>query len=311
MLSIGSRAQVMHGNAKKTSGGLTKSQLKYNKQGKIVSKKASALAKKNNRLVKAGYVTRKGVFGGLPGNENGSGNDNHTPSSFRTPITGHDNTHGVSTEKKRMTIPSIGRYFSTSANASKATQLRKLQNKYANGTMREYDRNHQTRRSINKGIKKMLDKEKDEEKENKKLIDERQKKLTKLHINALNRQDKLQGSQKVKLRIHKIETLSCKPYKNSTLYTIQVQGDMNRYHFKYNDIKSHEMIKYATTNILKSNIVGQTYKTGRKKNSSGGKCIVFKKELQNIMDNELYELIKLASGKYMSTNSNKTPFFPM
>ena len=61
--SIGSRAQVMHGNAKKTSGGLTKSQLKYNKQGKIVSRKASALAKKNNRLVKAGYKTQKGVFG--------------------------------------------------------------------------------------------------------------------------------------------------------------------------------------------------------------------------------------------------------
>ena len=53
--TTGSRAQVMHGTAKKTSGGLTKSQLKYNKQGKIVSKKASALAKKNNRLVKAGY----------------------------------------------------------------------------------------------------------------------------------------------------------------------------------------------------------------------------------------------------------------
>lgn len=60
---IGSRAQVMHGNAKKTSGGLTKTQLKYNKQGKIVSKKASALANKNNRLVKAGYKTHKGVFG--------------------------------------------------------------------------------------------------------------------------------------------------------------------------------------------------------------------------------------------------------
>jgi hypothetical protein len=60
---IGSRAQVMHGTAKKTSGGLTKSQMKYNKQGKIVSKKASALAKKNNRLVKAGYITTKGQFG--------------------------------------------------------------------------------------------------------------------------------------------------------------------------------------------------------------------------------------------------------
>ena len=62
--SVGSRAMVMHGTAKKTSGGLTKSQLKYNKQGKIVSRKASALAKKNNRLVNAGYVTRKGEFGG-------------------------------------------------------------------------------------------------------------------------------------------------------------------------------------------------------------------------------------------------------
>ena len=61
--TTGSRAQVMHGNAKKTSGGLTKAQLKYNKQGKIVSRKASTLATKNNRLVKAGYVTRKGQFG--------------------------------------------------------------------------------------------------------------------------------------------------------------------------------------------------------------------------------------------------------
>ena len=59
--TVGSRAQVMHGTAKKTSGGLTKNQLKYNSSGKIVSKKASALAKKNNRLVKAGFVTRKGM----------------------------------------------------------------------------------------------------------------------------------------------------------------------------------------------------------------------------------------------------------
>jgi len=61
--TTGSRAMVMHGTAKKTSGGLTKSQLKYNIQGKIVSRKASELAKKNNRLVKAGYVTTKGKFG--------------------------------------------------------------------------------------------------------------------------------------------------------------------------------------------------------------------------------------------------------
>ena len=44
--TVGSRAQVMHGNAKKTSGGLTQKDLKYNKHGRIVSKKVSALAKK-------------------------------------------------------------------------------------------------------------------------------------------------------------------------------------------------------------------------------------------------------------------------
>lgn len=63
MKTIGSRAEVMHGKAKKTSGGLQKKHLKYNKRGKIVSKKASKTAKKNNRLVKYGYITKKGVFG--------------------------------------------------------------------------------------------------------------------------------------------------------------------------------------------------------------------------------------------------------
>ena len=42
---IGSRAQVMHGNALKTSGGLRKKDLKYNKSGKIVSRKKSAAGK--------------------------------------------------------------------------------------------------------------------------------------------------------------------------------------------------------------------------------------------------------------------------
>jgi len=63
MYASGTRAQVMHGTASKTPGGLTKDQLKYNKHGRIVSKKRSAKARKDNRLVKAGYVTKKGVFG--------------------------------------------------------------------------------------------------------------------------------------------------------------------------------------------------------------------------------------------------------
>jgi hypothetical protein len=65
MQRIGSRAQVMHGNAKMTGGGLKKKDLKYNKQGKIVSKKMSAMAKKEKRLQKAGYTTKKGQFGAV------------------------------------------------------------------------------------------------------------------------------------------------------------------------------------------------------------------------------------------------------
>ena len=63
MLRVGSRAQVMHGNAKMTGGGLRKNDLTYNKAGKIVSKKMSKMAKKEMRLQKAGYITTKGVFG--------------------------------------------------------------------------------------------------------------------------------------------------------------------------------------------------------------------------------------------------------
>ena len=63
MQRVGSRAQVMHGNAKMTGGGLKKKDLKYNKQGKIVSKKMSQRAKKEKRLQKAGYTTVKGQFG--------------------------------------------------------------------------------------------------------------------------------------------------------------------------------------------------------------------------------------------------------
>jgi len=39
MKTIGSKVAVWHGNAMRTSGGLTKSDLMKNKRGKIVSKK--------------------------------------------------------------------------------------------------------------------------------------------------------------------------------------------------------------------------------------------------------------------------------
>jgi hypothetical protein len=49
---IGSRAEVMHGTAHHTSGGLTKKNLKYNKYGRIVSIKKSKTAKKTGLLKK-------------------------------------------------------------------------------------------------------------------------------------------------------------------------------------------------------------------------------------------------------------------
>jgi hypothetical protein len=53
----------MHGTAEKTSGGLTKSNLKYNKWGRIVSRRKSSQAKKTRRLQKAGFIAKKGEFG--------------------------------------------------------------------------------------------------------------------------------------------------------------------------------------------------------------------------------------------------------
>lgn len=47
--AVGSRAQVFHGTAKHTSGGLKQDDL-FRKNGRIVSKKASAAAKKNRNL---------------------------------------------------------------------------------------------------------------------------------------------------------------------------------------------------------------------------------------------------------------------
>ena len=61
--TTGTRAQVWHGTAKKTSGGLTKTALMMNKHGRIVSRKKHNTAKREKRLVKAGFLTKKGQFG--------------------------------------------------------------------------------------------------------------------------------------------------------------------------------------------------------------------------------------------------------
>lgn len=61
--TFGSRAEVFHGNAKKTTGGLMKKDLMKNKHGEIVSKKKHQTAKKEKRLEKHGYFAKKGAFG--------------------------------------------------------------------------------------------------------------------------------------------------------------------------------------------------------------------------------------------------------
>jgi hypothetical protein len=63
MKTFGSRAEVWHGTAKKTSGGLEKKNLLKNKHGEIVSRKKHNTAKKEKRLQKYGYFTQKGKFG--------------------------------------------------------------------------------------------------------------------------------------------------------------------------------------------------------------------------------------------------------
>jgi DVNP family len=60
---VGSKAQVFHGTAAHTSGGLTKKDLMKTKKGRIVSRKKHALGKKSlKNLVKAGYKAKKGTF---------------------------------------------------------------------------------------------------------------------------------------------------------------------------------------------------------------------------------------------------------
>jgi len=61
--TIGSKAQVWHGTAKKTSGGLTKSDLMKNKHGRIVSRRKHTMGKKSiKHLKKLGYIAKKGKF---------------------------------------------------------------------------------------------------------------------------------------------------------------------------------------------------------------------------------------------------------
>jgi hypothetical protein len=63
MPAVGTKAQVYHGTAKHTSGGLKKKDLMKTRKGRIVSRKKHAAGKKAiKRLIKAGYKAKKGTF---------------------------------------------------------------------------------------------------------------------------------------------------------------------------------------------------------------------------------------------------------
>ena len=61
--AVGKKAQVWHGTARHTSGGLTKKDLMKTKNGRIVSRRKHAAGKKAiTKLRKLGYVAKKGTF---------------------------------------------------------------------------------------------------------------------------------------------------------------------------------------------------------------------------------------------------------
>lgn len=64
MKRIGSRAEVFHGNAIRTSGRLVKDDLMRNAAGRIISKKRHESGKKALKFLHAkGYIAVKGKFG--------------------------------------------------------------------------------------------------------------------------------------------------------------------------------------------------------------------------------------------------------
>lgn len=84
-MAQGTRRQVYNGSADHTSGGLKKKDLILNKWGRIVSRRKHMTAKKEKRLVKAGYEARKGKFGAVKTKRSGkhSSKSKHSGKSKR------------------------------------------------------------------------------------------------------------------------------------------------------------------------------------------------------------------------------------
>jgi len=130
----GSRAQVYHGTAYKTSGDLKKSDLVQNKRGRIVSaaKYKSSKQKGKNNLFNKGYSAKKGRFGAVRNGVTLShkkthhrrrhrsmrGGDTHTPDTStqsHTTTSSHDTGGSVETPMAVKPMESQGLYVNSAA----------------------------------------------------------------------------------------------------------------------------------------------------------------------------------------------------
>lgn len=83
-LLVGSRAQVWHRTAYKTSGGLKHDDLKQNEEGRIVSKVKSRLGKSQKHLGSHLQPKGSGVFGPKTVKKGGKNNDKKTKKTQKT-----------------------------------------------------------------------------------------------------------------------------------------------------------------------------------------------------------------------------------
>jgi len=122
-LTVGTRAQVFHGTAKHTSGGLEKSDLMQNKSGRIVSRKKHASAKREMRLLKHGFGTKKGKFGFVKmakgkksrkhrkGHRGGSALDNAAPIDYT--MSANSGSSGSFADSVSQTVLNVSEYNAT------------------------------------------------------------------------------------------------------------------------------------------------------------------------------------------------------
>jgi len=105
MPAVGSKLQVWNGNAKHTSGGLTRKDLMRTKHGRIVSRRKHAAGQKAiKNLRKLGYIAKKGTFK-LFGKKRGGGSSGDDTMDLK--MTGQGGG-GDSNRNSHMVLPMMG-----------------------------------------------------------------------------------------------------------------------------------------------------------------------------------------------------------